>query len=180
MEARTMMPIPTHLMDCVVPDDPNVDESPLIGSVRCPCGGRTFELLFPGNTHERRGEFVPCTAEIGGRYFFLIQAVCRACGTNHLLLDVDFHGWNGFVCRNPQQAALPRPTLVPWKCVKCGDVSHTAVIDVRSEGKEFCVGEADGAIEDDQWHEAFGWFTISIECAGCGHSDKTWVSCETM
>jgi len=175
-----MMPIPTHLKDCVLPAESKLDESPLAGTVRCPCGGETFDLLFPGQTHVWDKEVIPCTAEIDGRFFLLIRAVCKKCGKSHLLLDIDFHGWNGFVCHDAEQAAHPRPPLVVWKCVKCGGSEHKAKIEVQSGGKEYCLGEADGAIDDDRWPDAFGWLTISITCADCGHTPKTWVSCETM
>jgi hypothetical protein len=175
-----MMPIPTHLKQCVIPDDPIVDEKPLAGAIRCPCGGEKFELQFPDQTHQWEGETVPCTAQIGDQFFFLIKAVCTNCRGSHVLLDIDFHGWNGFVCHDPKQAAVARPTLVAWKCLQCGWLEHTARVEVQNEGKEFCLSEADGAIDDDRWPDAFGWLTISLECVGCGHKPRTWVSCETM
>ena len=175
-----MMPIPTHLKDCVVPDDAAVDESPLVGTVRCPCAGETFDLLFPGQTHEWDNEVIPCTAEVDGRFFFLIRAVCKKCSKSHLLLDVDFHGWNGFVCHNAEQAAHPRPPLAAWKCVKCGGSAHTARIEVAGEGMEDFVSESDGEFDEDRWPDGFGCLTINIKCVGCEHTPKTWVSCETM
>ena len=65
-----MMPIPSHLTNCVVPKDATIDESPLDAFVRCPCGSSKFDLLFPGQTHQYGGETIPCTAEIGGKFFF--------------------------------------------------------------------------------------------------------------
>jgi hypothetical protein len=175
-----MMPIPTHLKDCLVPDDPTVDESPLAGILRCRCGGESFDLLFAGQTHEWDKEVIPCTAEIDGRFFFLIRAVCKKCGKGHLLLDIDLHGWNGFVCHDAEQAALPRPPLFPWKCVRCGGSVHTARIEVAGEGKVDFISESDGETDEDRWPDGFGCLTISIKCAECGHTPKTWVSCETM
>lgn len=70
-----MMPVPTHLKGIVVPRDRIIDEQPLTADVRCTCGQMTFELLYPGQTHEYKGEIIPCTAEIRGRYFFVLRAV---------------------------------------------------------------------------------------------------------
>jgi hypothetical protein len=180
LDSLAMMPVPTHLKECIVPAESKVDESPLAGKVRCPCGGETFDLLFPGQTHEWGKENIPCTAEIDGRFFFLIRAVCKKCGKSHLLLDTDFHGWNGFVCHDAAQAACPRPPLAVWKCVKCGRPEHTANIVVAGEGKQDFASETDGEIDEDRWPDGFGWLTIKINCVGCGHTPKTWVSCETM
>src|SRR6185437_9152477 len=64
-ENTPMMPAPTHLKGIVVPRDAAVDEQALSADLRCPCGGDVFDLLYPGQTHEYRGELIPCTAEIG-------------------------------------------------------------------------------------------------------------------
>ena len=118
-----MMPVPSHLIDCVVPRDAVIDESPLDAFVRCPCGSSRFDLLFPGTTHEWRGETIPCTAEIGGKFFFLVTARCTSCNRRHLLLDADFHGWNGFVCHDPKQASIERPPLRLWHAFLVGSPS---------------------------------------------------------
>lgn len=175
-----MMPIPTHLKNCIVPNELEIDELPLVGTVRCPCSGEAFEIRFPGQTLQWNDEVVPCTAEFNGRYFFLIRARCIKCGKSHLLLDVDFHGWNGLICHDIEQAARPRPPLAPWKCVRCGKSKHKARIEVVSEGKDSCLAEADGAIDDDRWPDAFESLTIDIRCTECDHSHVAWVSCETM
>jgi len=84
-----MMPLPTHLRDCVVPDSADIDESGLQGTVRCPCGSERVNLLYPGQTHEWNGTQIPCTAEINGKFFFLMKAQCVDCGAEHLLIDAD-------------------------------------------------------------------------------------------
>jgi hypothetical protein len=71
-----MMPVPTHLRDCVSPTDPALDESELVGTARCLCGSQESSLLFPGQTQEFKGGQFPCTAEIDGSFFFLIRALC--------------------------------------------------------------------------------------------------------
>jgi len=99
------MPVPKHLRGIVVPRASDVDERPLSADVRCSCGGTAFELLYPGQTHELRGEIIPCTAQISGRFFFVLRAVCAHCSSDHLLFDADLHGWDGLVCHDSVQAA---------------------------------------------------------------------------
>jgi DNA-directed RNA polymerase subunit RPC12/RpoP len=175
-----MMPVPTHLKDCVVPHSAEIDEQPLKAMVRCPCGGMIFQLLYPGQTHEYDGEIIPCTAQIGKKFFFLIKVKCAACGKEHLLLDADFHGWDGFVCHDPNQAALPRPDLVAWKCLECGEEAHKADILIHAEGKDDFIEETGGTFDEKRWPDGFGWFTMNIECTKCGKKTSEWVSYETM
>jgi len=175
-----MMPVPTHLKDCVVPGSSKIDEGALKAKVQCPCGGKVFELLYPGQTHEYDGRTIPCVAEITKKFFFLIKAECVKCGKEHPLLDADFHGWNGFVCHDPKQANVPRPPLVPWKCLECGGLEHKAGIEIQTEGKEDFISETDGEIDEDRWPDGFGWFTMSIECTKCSAKTPEWVSYETM
>lgn len=175
-----MMPVPSHLIECVVPNDSVIDEEDLYAVVQCPCGSTRFHLLFPGQTHEYDGEVVPCTARIEENYFFLLKAACTNCEKEHLLLDEDFHGWNGFVCHNPQKAALPRPALQAWKCLNCSETVHEATIFIQTEGRDDFVSESSGKFEADLWPEAFGCFNMGIRCSGCGKDTLQWVSCETM
>jgi hypothetical protein len=175
-----MMPVPSHLVDCVVPKDSRIDEEPLDADVRCTCGPSKFNLLFPGRTHKYLGETVPCTAEIGGKFFFLVKARCTNCMREHLLLDADIHGWNGFVCHDAEQAALPRPPLVPWKCLACGATEHDVSIQIQTEGKEDFVSESGGEFPMDRWPDGFGWFSMAIKCARCGEETPEWISFETM
>jgi hypothetical protein len=175
-----MMPLPSHVVGWVVPKDPMIDEGPLEADVCCPCGSRRFDLLFPGQTHEWDGETIPCTAEISGKFFFLIKAQCAKCSRQHLLLDADLHGWNGFVCHDPEQAAIPRPPLVPWKSLECGTTSHEASIRIQTEGKADFVSESEGRFPADRWPDGFGWFSMDIKRSACGKQTREWVSLETM
>jgi hypothetical protein len=114
---KTPFPFPSHLRGLVIPiPEESEPEALLTATVACPCGGDTFDLLFPGATHTYAGEECPCTTRVGEAFFFLVRARCRKCGEEHLLIDQDLHGWNGVVCHDAAQAALPRPPLVSWKC----------------------------------------------------------------
>lgn len=175
-----MMPVPSHLQGIVVPLDGVIDEEALSADIRCPCGEAKFHLLYPGQTHEYGGELIPCTAEIDGNFFFVLQSRCANCGREHLLLDSDFHGWNGFICHDPAQAALARPPLVAWACQKCGETKHTGVIHIQTQGKDDFALEAGEAFDVHRWPDAFGWFSLDLTCAECGKNSPELVSYETM
>ncbi|HEX4613156.1 MAG TPA: hypothetical protein VH092_33515, partial [Urbifossiella sp.] len=114
-----------------------------------------------------------------GRWFFLLRIRCVACGRDHLLFDRDFHGWDGYVCHQPEQAELPRPPLVPWRCESCGGEEHRGTVGISTEGSRDFTECARG-FPVDRWPDGFGWFSVGIECCRCGHKPDVWVSYETM
>jgi hypothetical protein len=176
-----MMPVPSHLVNSVAPKDTVIDEESLEAAVQCTCGSMRFVFLFPGQTQEYDGVTIPCTAEIDNFFFFfLVKARCTHCSKEHLLLDQDFHGWNGFVCHDKKQAALPRPPLVPWKCLSCGATEHEAEIMIQTEGKRDFISESAGAVDENQWPDGFGCFNMSIKCTECSKDTPQWICCETM
>ena len=175
-----MMPAPTHLKGIVVPRDAAVDEQALSADLRCPCGGDVFDLLYPGQTHEYRGELIPCTAEIGGHYFFILRARCTHCSTDYLLLDGDFHGWDGFVCHDSAKAAVRRPPLVSWKCQACSESKHKVAVHLQTQGRDDFVSEAGRDFDAERWPDAFGWFSLDLTCTVCGKLSPELVSYETM
>jgi hypothetical protein len=176
-----MMPVPSHLSDCLIPKESGIGGDALDADVRCPCGSKRFDLLYPGQSRTRPGkEPIPCTAEIDGKFFFLISARCTKCQRVHLLIDADFHGWNGLVCHDARQASLPRPPLVPWRCLCCDETEHEASVQIYTEGRKDFVAETGGRFPPDRWPDAFGWFSMAIKCAGCGKFTRDWISYETM
>src|SRR4030042_1407586 len=162
-----MMPVPGYLKDILIPNNNVIDEKPLVGNLCCSCKNTDFELLYPGQTHEFQGKKIPCDVEIDGITFFLIKVKCVKCGSEYVLLDADFHGWNGFLCHNEKKALLPRPPLTQWKCLFCGDIPHKATIKISSQGKRFFKEETDGEYDEDKWPDAFEWFSMSIICSKC-------------
>ena len=174
------MPVPSHLRECVHPLDDRLDESPLEGSLRCGCGATAFQFLYPGEVREWAGTNVPCVKEIDGRFFFLVVARCASCGKDHLLLDIDFHGWDGFVCHDPEQAAIPRPALVIWNCENCGGDTHRGTVRICGEGSEDFLREAANQFPAERWPDAFGWFSLDSECTRCGMRTQELFDCETM
>ena len=174
------MPLPSHLQGLVVPLESTIDEEALSASVLCPCGDAGFELLYPGHTHEHEGETIPCTAETDGKFFFVLKSRCVGCAREQLLFDKDFHGWDGFICHNSAQAAVPRPQLVAWTCRECGKTEHTGTVHIQTEGRDDFISEAGEEFDEHRWPDAFGWFSLDLTCAECGKESRELVSYETM
>jgi hypothetical protein len=175
-----MIPVPNHLRTCTVPVDNEADEFQYVGKVKCACGGTAFQMLHTNATHEWEGEQVPCVAEIDGKFFLRIAAKCEQCGTEHLLLDSDFHGWNGFVCHDKKKAKQPRPPLVAWGCRQCAKMSFESQVTISSEGEVDAIEEADGDLDETNWQEGFSWIDIDVRCCDCGDEHEGWISYETM
>lgn len=174
-----MMPVPTHLRECLIPLDDTIDEEPLIGRLLCSCGNTIFTLFYPGEVHLYKGNNIPCTKEMDGNFFFLIKGICSKCNREHLLLDTHFHGWDGYVCHDSRKAALPRPNLVEWECTSCGYTKHSAIIKIYTQGKEDYLEATEGEFEESRWMDSFEWIEILIKCSQCNLRTDEWVSCET-
>lgn len=150
------------------------------GHVKCKCGCDTFELRHTGGTHEWNDETIPCTTEISGEFYLRIAAKCKECSSEHLLFDMDFHGWNGFVCREDSKTSRPRPSLVPWPCRSCGNSAYQSDVVVSGEDMESAIDESEGVLDASNWQEGFGWMDIHLHCTVCDNVHKSWVSIETM
>jgi hypothetical protein len=174
-----MMPVPSHLKGLAVPKDTRSDERHLDARLQCPCGSDRFVFLYHGTMHDYEGHPIPCSGKIDGHWFFVLRVRCVACDRDHLLFDKDFHGWDGFVCHQPELAARPRPPLVPWWCEACGGEQHRGTVGVATEGSGDFAEYAAG-LPLERWPDGFGWFTVDIECCACGHKPDVWVSYETM
>jgi hypothetical protein len=175
-----MMPTPRHLKEVVVRDDINADEEPLEAPIRCTCGGEIFEILYPGQTHDWNGETVPCVANLGGAFFLVLKVRCCICGREHLLLDKDEHGYNGYVCHDPVQSSLPRPDLVPWQCLGCHQTAHRVMVTVCTAGRVDFEEETEGEFDPETWPEAFSWFRLGAYCDACNRDTPDLVDYETM
>ena len=137
-------------------------------------------MLYPGQTHDYQGRQVTCTAEIDGKFFYVIVAECLKCKQRHVLVDMDFHGWNGYICHDPKQAALPRPPLKAWNCTACSEDAFSVQVTINSEGMIDFVEETDGEFPAERWPDGFGYIDIAIVCIHCRHQPESWAGCETM
>lgn len=174
-----MHPLPKHLRGVVSPAEEQ-EENCVEGKVVCTCKRDEFSLMYPGQTHEFDGQVIPCTAEISGNFFFILRADCLNCQNQHLLFDSHLHGWNGFICHEEEQARLPRPALVAWKCLECGGVGHKLDIRINGESQEEFEENAGEEYGLDAWPEAFGWISVSVSCTTCGKRTDDLVSYESM
>ena len=174
-----MIPAPKHLKNYVFPIDSIKDDNVFLGAVHCSCGNETFELLYPGQTKDVNGLTIPCTAEFEGHYFFLVKAFCTRCEKEHLLFDKDLHGWDGFICHDEEQASLPRPPLIKWKCLSCNGLEHRCFIRIYNQTKQEFVIEVGNEINENSWPNAFEWFSMSITCCKCKLETEAWIDYET-
>jgi len=179
--------IPSHLVGWTVPEVIPTDGFIFQVRLRCPCGSGRFWLLHPGGVQyswqpPKRERLVgyPTGAILGGRTFFLIQAVCAECAGSWLLFDIDFHGRTAIVSRNPEQQAAPRPPLTPWGCVQCGGEEHAAVARYTLHCPEDFDVDIRPKCPDAQREDAFVWFGVDIECCRCGSFTWLWVECEML
>lgn len=172
------IPIPSHLAGWVTSE--TYQDHVLIATVRCPCGSERLEFRYPGVTHLIDGQRFPCSAEIGGAFFTIIQAACPDCQREHVLFDSHFHGCDGFLNPESKQRTLPRPPLSAWRCLRCESNWHTAevgvVLDYADAYLEYGYAERFGA---EHWPDAFGWISIGLTCCGCGVKTPRWVDYET-
>src|SRR5205823_4405376 len=136
--------------------------------------------LYPGRTIVVGGRLQPCTAEIEGRYFYVVTCRCTGCTEERVLLDADFHGWNGYLCHDPEQAAVPRPPLVVWRCRRCNETAHKGSILVAGEGRADMIREMGPDCDADRWPDAFGWFEMDCDCVNCGEANPGLFPFETM
>lgn len=176
-----MMPAPVHLRKCTVPVKAKCGETTYFAKVRCPCGGRDFEILHTGWLSDYRGDLIPMVSEFQGRTVFIVKAKCVACEKAHLLFDQERHGWNGYVCR-PQKAArsAKKPPMTSWTCKKCSGLPHSITVQVIGEDMETAIEESDGILTRRNWQEGFGALNLSNQCSTCGHKPKVWIQAETM
>lgn len=175
-----MMPSPTHLVGWIKPDSDIIDEENFEGKIKCPCGNETFEVSHPGNMLEDRGEKFPCTIEIDSKFFFLIKVKCSDCSEEKIIFDADFHGWDGYVCHDPEQANIERPNLQLWNCSACNSPKHSVHVQIQTEGKQDFIEESSGEFPEERWVDAFGWIDIDLRCSECEKETIGWISYETM
>lgn len=180
-------PIPTHLAGWLVSDPKRSDPKRLVGSLRCPCGGHSFELLYAAekveNSEPRIKHLADAflrTLEKDGNYFFRLSARCTECSRELVVFDADFHGWNGYVCGTDEQRSVPRPANAAWTCLHCGGAQHAISLMIDGEDRKTSLEEGEGVLTKDNWFNAFGWLTVDVTCTACGNGPSSIVSYEAM
>jgi len=179
-----MMPPPIHLADCVVPDDPWLDEEPFHGIVKCSCSGTRFNLLYVGQLRINGDRAVVTQVQNDGAWYYVIRASCPKCGKRHVLYDKDYHGWNGFVAYDVEQRRRPRPADAEFRCLKCNGDMHRIRLHILSEGRadfiDQSMGNENSQFEEGDWPNAFGSISFDIICVGCDLQTSDWAGDESM
>ena len=171
-------PVPSHLVGWVVPT--SFENERLTATLRCPCSCERFEFHHPGVTVLHQGRPYPTSAKIDELWYYIIKAVCTCCRQERVLFDSHLHGNADFLGIDPNTSELDPPRLWRWHCLECGSAIHTGETDIVSDYKdryfEYGYAERFGA---DRWRDAFGWFSLSIKCCGCGYDTSEWAGYET-
>lgn len=179
-----MMPPPIHLADCIVPDDPWLNEEPFHGSVKCSCGGTRFNLLYVGQLRMNRDRAQITYRESDCGWFYVIRARCPKCGKRHTLYDKDYHGWNGFVAFDLEQRKRHRPPDSEFRCPKCNGDTHRVRLHILCEGRadfiEQSMDDENSKFQEDDWPNAFGSISFDIICVGCDLQTTDWAGDESM
>ena len=174
-----MLPIPKHLESILKPIGESNNEFEVTGKIVCDCGSENFTIEIVGDDADYQKDNIIKVTEIGGNYFLIVKVKCNNCGKEHLILDNDYHGWNGFVCGG-ESRNLPRPDTENWNCNKCQNTNHSLVVNIHSQGQENFIEEGEEEFDPNDWIEAFEWITIKIICKSCGETNNEWISYETM
>ncbi len=173
-------PLPKHLRQLLVVDCAKSGEHEVFGSIRCECGSETFNALFVGERNEEEPKHFLQIANVDGHWFFLLGASCAFCRKQFLLFDMEFHGWNGYVCGDEEKRKLPRPPFHEWKCQNCHSTAQKISVTICGEDMEFALGEGEGVLTEADWFEGFGWLCLDVTCTSCGLGPTRIVDYETM
>jgi hypothetical protein len=179
-----MIPIPNHLKAVI--DQRNVTITPngdgLVAPLQCGCVGKVFKILYPGETDVFNGKRCPVIMLINEeRTFFVIKAACVKCGTEHLLLDIDKHGFEACMCYEPEPPLSSQPKLIPWTCIQCNHQDHEAVVRLYFEGTADYLEEAkEYGLNPDLWPEAFSSFGLTTQCTHCEAKTEYLIDYEAM
>ena len=172
------MPFPAHLTKCLARVQSKCSGTKCFGHVQCSCGNRNLKLSTTDAFFKEGGKKRPMTVSRNGKYYFLINASCPNCGSDHLLFDSNQHGWNA-VCV-PSTRSGDSPSLASWQCQKCGMAEHRASVGIVGEPMQVAIDESGELLDETNWQEGFGAINIAIECCGCRQKVTDWVNYETM
>ena len=176
---KQIIPLPKRLKNILIPIGNSNNEFQLTGKIVCGCGGEEFTIEFVGDDSDYQKYNVIKVAKINENYFLIIKVKCNTCNKEHLIFDMDFHGWNGFVCEESSKN-LKRPDTQDWHCNKCQNTNHSMILIIESHGQDDFIEETEGELDSKDWAEAFSWITIKVICNSCGETNNEWISYETM
>ena len=163
-EEKLELPIPDYLRKIFVPFGKG-KEKVVLGKIRCGCANEGNMRLVANTTYVNEG--LPVNSYTNVTY---LKAHCLDCGTEHVLFDVNKHGWNGFV-RQKQEGEHASFSFV--ECPLCRCLSHSVHMTLHSPGKEMFVRESfllrsDGSsMRESDWVNAFSHISIFSICSNC-------------
>jgi len=107
----------------------------------------------------------------------IITAKCK-CGKEILIFDSSKHGYDGLISelKYSDNYIMQKKSA----CRQCKGDTYNVHIKINHSGKHDVISQAEPAINEDNWTEAFGWVVIDLECSTCGKTSKSWMSLETM
>jgi hypothetical protein len=173
----TLLPIPKHLTEILKPIGNKNNEFNVKGQITCTCNSTDFQIKLVGDASFYEKEKVIKVIDINDNYFLIVKAVCDKCSREHLIFDMDFHGWNSLWEETKNNE---RPNSDIWECNKCKKHSHTLVVSIQSEGQKDFIENSEDDVDKNDWIEAFGYITIGIKCNSCNEENDEWISFETM
>lgn len=145
-----------HLVKRTGPDDDSLESH---FALECTCGSKEFAVQGCAN---------PGHSWLVSPY----AARCKQCGTEHVLLDYEIHGWDGVLNNIPN---LGHRADTPVHCPNCsGDVFTLAVLfQYNIEEKKLTDEERPELAPED----LFGWFSATGKCVHCGN-ENNFADCE--
>lgn len=163
-EEELDLPIPHYLKRIFVPFGKGMEKL-VLGKVKCGCASEGNMRLIVNTPYEYEG--IPVSSYRNVTY---LKAHCLDCGTEHVLFDVNEHGWNGFV---RQSVDKEHASYSFAECPLCRCLAHSVHMTIHSPGKEMFVRESfllrsDGSsMRESDWVNAFSHISIFATCTNC-------------
>ena len=95
-----------------------------------------------------------------------------------LLFHSMLHGYNAVT--SPVSEPPPVKFQQKSKCRACGCRTYRVYVNIHNTGKEDLLAQGIDEIDEENWTNAFDWFSVDLQCANCGKQRKNWFEMETM
>lgn len=159
-------PVPTHLKEILVVNEPKTKDYSFEGRVRCTCGTDKFRIkhnLVFDKDHIWRPPYDE-TLSYYENPGVKVTAECIECRKSYVLIDEATQGFSGYVCHDHKPAE--DDSLKEYLCEKCEDVAFRAYISIEPEDYEQFIDECE-EFESEEYIDAFNGIAITLTCAKC-------------
>lgn len=110
----------------------------------------------------------------------IVKLKPKECKTEFVIFNSNLHGYDAITAQQ-KSPLLPYKYKKKSRCRKCGSEFYRVYINIHNTGKMDLLNEQSiNAMSDVNWMDAFDWFSIDLECSGCGKKTKKWFEFETM